>query len=153
MHLIYLKLTYRDKCEEHCIDWCSLCKLFSTYYWLYNLVGLHVTFLKLKFTIYLYLMTFQVILAILLSWAFCAALTLGGVFPEDPEALGYGARTDTKLSVLSEAKWFRFPYPCMSNMNQPSYKVFLLMNKHSCWSFLMRWMLQSSRLMSMRINK
>ena len=42
-------------------------------------------------------------------------LTIGGVLPEDPEAWGYKARTDTKLDVISKAKWFRFPYPCKIN--------------------------------------
>ena len=54
---------------------------------------------------------FQVILSIGLAWAVCAGLTAGGIFPDDPEAMGYAARTDTKISVLTDAKWFRFPYP------------------------------------------
>ncbi len=54
-----------------------------------------------------YWYSFQVILAILLSWLFCAILTASGALDEDS-----GARTDTKTDVLNSAAWFRFPYPC-----------------------------------------
>ena len=53
----------------------------------------------------------QVFLAIIISWSLCSALTAGGVLPTDPELPGYGIRTDTKLHVLRDAQWFRFPYP------------------------------------------
>lgn len=53
----------------------------------------------------------QVLLALCLSWLFCFVLTVTNTFPESPTAYGYMARTDTKGSVLSQAPWFRFPYP------------------------------------------
>ncbi len=38
-------------------------------------------------------------------------LTESGVFPDDPSAPGYGARTDTKLDAIRSTPWFLFPYP------------------------------------------
>ena len=51
------------------------------------------------------------LLALCLSWLFCFVLTVTNTFPTSPSAYGYMARTDTKGSVLSQAPWFRFPYP------------------------------------------
>ena len=54
------------------------------------------------------------ILAILLSWFICGILTWTDALTDDPDEWGYAARTDTRKSVLDNAKWFRFPYPCES---------------------------------------
>ncbi|CAO2603167.1 Solute carrier family 23 member 2 [Lemmus lemmus] len=54
---------------------------------------------------------FPVLLALCISWLFCFVLTVTNTLPESPTAYGYMARTDTKGSVLSQAPWFRFPYP------------------------------------------
>ncbi|XP_030846221.1 solute carrier family 23 member 1-like [Strongylocentrotus purpuratus] len=54
---------------------------------------------------------FPVILAILISWIFCAILTSTNVFPTEIDDYGFQARTDTRFQVLQEASWFRFPYP------------------------------------------
>lgn len=53
----------------------------------------------------------QVLLALCISWLLCFVLTTTNTFPSAPTAYGYLARTDTKGSVLSQAPWFRFPYP------------------------------------------
>lgn len=53
----------------------------------------------------------QVLLALCISWLLCFVLTVTSTFPSAPTAYGYLARTDTKGSVLSQAPWFRFPYP------------------------------------------
>ena len=53
----------------------------------------------------------QVILAIAVAWIICAIITAAGGFPSDPKVPQYLARTDSRTAVLSEAKWFRFPYP------------------------------------------
>ena len=50
-------------------------------------------------------------MAIVSSWVICAIITAAGGFPSDPDNPNYLARTDRELSVLKEAKWFRFPYP------------------------------------------
>ena len=50
-------------------------------------------------------------MAIISSWILCAIITAAGGFPSDPDNPNYLARTDRGLSVLKEAKWFRFPYP------------------------------------------
>jgi len=50
-------------------------------------------------------------MAIVSSWIICAIITAAGGFPSDPDNPNYLARTDRELSVLKEAKWFRFPYP------------------------------------------
>ena len=53
----------------------------------------------------------QIIMAIVSSWVICAIITAAGGFPSDPDNPNYLARTDREVSVLKEAKWFRFPYP------------------------------------------
>ncbi|CAH3044967.1 unnamed protein product [Porites lobata] len=55
--------------------------------------------------------SFPIIMAIVSSWVICAIITAAGGFPSDPDNPNYLARTDRELSVLEEAKWFRFPYP------------------------------------------
>ncbi|XP_069318614.1 solute carrier family 23 member 1-like isoform X2 [Eulemur rufifrons] len=54
---------------------------------------------------------FPVLLPLCISWFICFILTVSNALPTDSSAYGYGARTDTKGSVLSQAPWFRFPYP------------------------------------------
>ncbi|KAK7462486.1 hypothetical protein BaRGS_00038455 [Batillaria attramentaria] len=54
---------------------------------------------------------FPILIAISLSWLLCFVLTELDVLPSQPGHWGYGARTDTKLHVLSRAPWFSFPYP------------------------------------------
>lgn len=49
---------------------------------------------------------FPVLLAILISWGFCAILTAADVFPE-----GNKARTDLNLGLIGDSPWFRVPYP------------------------------------------
>ncbi|XP_023609277.1 solute carrier family 23 member 1-like isoform X5 [Myotis lucifugus] len=53
----------------------------------------------------------EVLLALCISWLLCFALTETNILPSAPTAYGYLARTDTKGDVLSQAPWFRFPYP------------------------------------------
>ncbi|KFP53600.1 Solute carrier family 23 member 1, partial [Cathartes aura] len=53
-----------------------------------------------------------IILAIMVVWLLCYVLTRTGVFPGQPEAYGYKARTDARGEILSVAPWFRVPYPC-----------------------------------------
>ncbi|XP_046526195.1 solute carrier family 23 member 1-like isoform X2 [Equus quagga] len=54
---------------------------------------------------------FPVLLSLCISWLLCFVLTVTNALPKDPTAYGYQARTDTKANVLSQAPWFRFPYP------------------------------------------
>ncbi|XP_071491350.1 solute carrier family 23 member 1-like isoform X2 [Diadema antillarum] len=54
---------------------------------------------------------FPIIIAILIAWFFSFILTVTDVFPTDPNAYGYKARTDINSDVLREAPWFYFPYP------------------------------------------
>ncbi|XP_042213697.1 solute carrier family 23 member 2-like isoform X2 [Homarus americanus] len=49
---------------------------------------------------------FPVLMAIVLSWGFCAILTAAEVFPE-----GNKARTDLTTGLLRQSSWFTFPYP------------------------------------------
>ena len=53
----------------------------------------------------------KIILAIAVSWMICAIITVAGGFPTDPSNPQYKARTDARIGVLKDAKWFRFPYP------------------------------------------
>lgn len=51
------------------------------------------------------------LLALCISWLLCFVLTETNTLPSAPTAYGYLARTDTKGDILSQAPWFRFPYP------------------------------------------
>lgn len=53
----------------------------------------------------------QILLSVGLSWFLCFVLTVTGVFTDDPNGWGYGARTDIKTDVLTKTSWFRFPHP------------------------------------------
>ena len=52
------------------------------------------------------LVTFQVMIAIITTWIFCAILTAAGALDHNSSA-----RTDAKSSVLADSPWFRVPYP------------------------------------------
>ncbi|XP_060578414.1 solute carrier family 23 member 2-like [Ruditapes philippinarum] len=54
---------------------------------------------------------FPVLLGVMTSFIVCIILTATDVLPADKTKWGYMARTDTGMHVLTEAKWFRFPYP------------------------------------------
>ncbi|ELT95871.1 hypothetical protein CAPTEDRAFT_174658 [Capitella teleta] len=54
---------------------------------------------------------FPIILAMMIMWLLCYIFTLTDVFPDDPDAWGYGARTDIRGDVIQDAAWFRIPYP------------------------------------------
>ncbi|XP_074650425.1 solute carrier family 23 member 1-like [Tubulanus polymorphus] len=54
---------------------------------------------------------FPLILSILMIWLICFVLTITDVLPNEPDSWGYGARTDTRLSVITQSSWFRVPYP------------------------------------------
>lgn len=49
---------------------------------------------------------FPVLLSISIMWALCFVLTLTNILEE-----GSQARTDVRLEVLTDAPWFRIPYP------------------------------------------
>uniref|UniRef100_A0A8C0GKB8 Solute carrier family 23 member 1-like n=1 Tax=Chelonoidis abingdonii TaxID=106734 RepID=A0A8C0GKB8_CHEAB len=53
----------------------------------------------------------KVLLGLAITWLICFALTVTNTFPSDAAVYGYLARTDIKGDVLSQAPWFRFPYP------------------------------------------
>ncbi|XP_030637125.1 solute carrier family 23 member 1 [Chanos chanos] len=55
---------------------------------------------------------FPIIMAIMLGWLVCYILTLTDVLPNDPGHYGFKARTDARGEIMSQAPWFRFPYPC-----------------------------------------
>ncbi|XP_036443568.1 solute carrier family 23 member 1 isoform X1 [Colossoma macropomum] len=55
---------------------------------------------------------FPIIMAIMLVWLVCYILTLTDVLPSDPSKYGYKARTDARGEIMSQAPWFRMPYPC-----------------------------------------
>ncbi|XP_045168875.2 solute carrier family 23 member 2-like isoform X2 [Mercenaria mercenaria] len=54
---------------------------------------------------------FSILISIIFNWGLCAILTAAGVFPDDPNALGYKARTDARNDVIRDNPWFNFPYP------------------------------------------
>ncbi|KAI2651253.1 Solute carrier family 23 member 1 [Labeo rohita] len=55
---------------------------------------------------------FPIIMAIMVVWLVCYILTLTDVLPNDPNRYGYKARTDARGDIMTQAPWFRFPYPC-----------------------------------------
>lgn len=64
-----------------------------------------------KTTKFFFTMYPQVLLGITLSWLICYILTTYNVLPAVPDKYGFQARTDLKGNVISQAPWFRFPYP------------------------------------------
>lgn len=63
---------------------------------------------------------FPVLLGVMTSFIVCIILTATDVLPADKSKWGYMARTDTSIHVLSEAKWFRVPYPGQWGLPQVS---------------------------------
>ncbi|KAF6719797.1 Solute carrier family 23 member 1 [Oryzias melastigma] len=55
--------------------------------------------------------TMPILLGLAVSWLACYLLTIYDVLPKDSAAYGHLARTDVKGNVVSEASWFRVPYP------------------------------------------
>ncbi|KAL9967255.1 hypothetical protein ACROYT_G025440 [Oculina patagonica] len=66
--------------------------------------GLHMT----RFALF---RLFPILLGIVVSWIICAIITAAGGFTDNKDSPQYSARTDARIFVLNEAKWFRFPYP------------------------------------------
>ncbi|KAL7635587.1 UNVERIFIED_CONTAM: hypothetical protein RMT77_014656 [Armadillidium vulgare] len=61
---------------------------------------------KLKWKKFCIFSFFPVILAIFISWGFCAILTVSGALSSTSEA-----RTDTTTKIINESPWFYVPYP------------------------------------------
>ena len=55
---------------------------------------------------------FQVLLAVCSGWLLCFILTEADALPSNSTDPAYRARTDINLGVVSDAPWFKFPYPC-----------------------------------------
>uniref|UniRef100_A0A8C7XJI2 Solute carrier family 23 member 2 n=1 Tax=Oryzias sinensis TaxID=183150 RepID=A0A8C7XJI2_9TELE len=55
--------------------------------------------------------TMPILLGLAVSWLVCYLLTIYDVLPKDSAEYGHLARTDVKGNVVSEASWFRVPYP------------------------------------------
>uniref|UniRef100_A0AAY4ALR4 Solute carrier family 23 member 1 n=1 Tax=Denticeps clupeoides TaxID=299321 RepID=A0AAY4ALR4_9TELE len=55
---------------------------------------------------------FPIIMAIMVVWLVCYILTLTDVLPREPDRYGFKARTDARGEIMSQAPWFRMPYPC-----------------------------------------
>lgn len=52
-----------------------------------------------------------------MSWIVCAIVTAAGGFSSNPANPSFKARTNARIGVLREAKWFRFPYPGKKDTN------------------------------------
>ncbi|PVD35689.1 hypothetical protein C0Q70_02652 [Pomacea canaliculata] len=66
-------------------------------------------------------MLLPVILAVVLSWGFCAILTATNTLTEP------GVRADSKVEVVKIARWFFFPYPGQWGMPTVSLASFMAM--------------------------
>ena len=64
---------------------------------------------------------FKVILAVFSSWFLCFILTMAEVFQESETKWGYEARTDVRLFVITDAPWFRVPYPGRNSSILPTW--------------------------------
>ena len=53
----------------------------------------------------------KILLGVLFAWIICAIVTAASGFTDDKSSAQYRARTDARIFVLTEAEWFRFPYP------------------------------------------
>jgi xanthine/uracil permease len=55
----------------------------------------------------------QILIAIVIGWIVCIILTESGVFDSATSVKDklYYARTDARNYVITNAKWFQFPYP------------------------------------------
>ena len=81
----------------------------------------------------------KVILAIAVSWIICAIITVAGGFPDDSKIPQFKARTDARIAVLREAKWFRFPYPGQKEIeNNQIYRFFLFLIANNLVIFMVR---------------
>ncbi|XP_023345185.1 solute carrier family 23 member 2 isoform X2 [Eurytemora carolleeae] len=80
--------------------------LFSQYLREVDVPGVKYSQGRLKWSKLPLLKLFPILLTILLMWGLCAILTV-------TEAIGpeNSARTDTKLALVRNSAWFRFPYP------------------------------------------
>ena len=75
---------------------------------------------ELKFKKFPLFKMFPVLLGLIGIWVICAIMTAAADKNEGPfadmDSVWYKARTDTKLSVISTAPWFRFVYPFQKGM-------------------------------------
>lgn len=54
---------------------------------------------------------FAILIGIMIGWAVSGILTAAGNITNDPDNIGYRARTDIGQEAINKAKWFYFPYP------------------------------------------
>ncbi|XP_075790522.1 solute carrier family 23 member 1-like isoform X4 [Pelodiscus sinensis] len=73
---------------------------------------------------------FPVLLGLAITWLICFVLTVTSAFPSDPAVYGYPARTDIKGDVLSQAPWFRFPYPGRESNSDRCWWLRVACNRH-----------------------
>ncbi|KAK7508622.1 hypothetical protein BaRGS_00000188 [Batillaria attramentaria] len=64
---------------------------------------------------------FAILISIIIGWGVTAILTYFDVISADPDSKQYYARTDTRNSIITEAKWISFPYP--GQFGAPSFHV------------------------------
>ncbi|CAG5115658.1 unnamed protein product, partial [Candidula unifasciata] len=88
-----------------CFMTIALVAIFSQY-----LRNIAIPFPCLKEPLHIFAL-FPVLLAVILSWVICVVLTETNALPSNSTEWGYAARTDTKINVLRQSSWFRFPYP------------------------------------------
>ena len=69
------------------------------------------------------------LLAIIVSWALSAILTIAGVAESDK------ARTDHRIDVLKNSDWFRVPYPGMNGFVFPIFFYFFYTQRALCNKF------------------
>lgn len=66
-------------------------------------------------------------IAILVGWLVCGIMTAVDAFEPDD----IYARTDSRLDVIRDAAWFKFPYPGKHGfIEQSSYQYFIIIMSH-----------------------
>lgn len=53
----------------------------------------------------------QILIAIIIGWCVSAILTYADVLSTDKNNVESYCRTDTRVNLITEAKWISFPYP------------------------------------------
>ncbi|XP_021377787.1 solute carrier family 23 member 2-like [Mizuhopecten yessoensis] len=64
---------------------------------------------------------FSVLMGMLVGWSVSAVMTYTGALTDDPSQSEFFARTDARAGIVTNASWFRMPYP--NQFGQPSFNI------------------------------
>ncbi|OWF38755.1 Solute carrier family 23 member 2 [Mizuhopecten yessoensis] len=64
---------------------------------------------------------FSVLIGMMVGWSVSAVMTYTGALTDDPSQSEFFARTDARAEIVTNASWFRVPYP--NQFGPPSFNV------------------------------